>query len=75
MEVKGLNGSKKIKDIFINNKIPAEERKRFPILVDSNNKILWLPGAKKSKYDKSKNEKCDIIIKCIKKGGNYEKEN
>ena len=75
MEVKGLNGSKKIKDIFINNKIPSEERKRFPILVDSNNKILWLPGAKKSKYDKSKNEKYDIIIKCIKKGGNYEKEN
>lgn len=75
MEVKGLNGTKKIKDIFIDNKISIENRKKYPILVDSNDKILWLPGAKKSKYDKSKNEKYDIIIKCIKKGGNYEKEN
>ena len=75
MEVKGLNGSKKIKDIFIDNKISLEKRKRIPILVDSNSNIIWIPGIKKSKYDKSKNEKYDIIIKCIKKGGNYEEKN
>jgi tRNA(Ile)-lysidine synthase len=63
MEVKGLGGSKKIKDIFINEKISTREREKWPILVDNCGKILWLPGLKKSKYDKSKKESYDIIIK------------
>ena len=64
IEIKGLNGSKKIKDIYINSKIPKNQRNQYPLLVDSDDKILWIPGIKKSKYDKSKEEKCDIIIKC-----------
>jgi tRNA(Ile)-lysidine synthase len=63
MEVKGLGGSKKIKDIFINEKIDTREREKWPILVDNCGKILWLPGLKKSKYDKSKKESYDIIVK------------
>ena len=63
IEIKGLNGSKKIKDIYINSKIPIQNRKKLPILVDSNGIILWLPGLKKSKYDKAKDEKYDIIVK------------
>ena len=30
---------------------------------DSNDTIVWLPGLKKSKFNKQKNDKCDIIIK------------
>jgi tRNA(Ile)-lysidine synthetase-like protein len=63
MEVKGLLGRKKIKDIFIDEKIDARERDIWPILVDREGKIIWLPGLKKSKYDKSKNESYDIIIR------------
>jgi len=69
MCVKGLNGSKKIKDIYIDLKIPKEKRNRLPILVDRENNILWLPGLKKSKYDKSNAEKYDIIVRYIEKGG------
>ena len=58
-----LSGSKKVKDIFIDEKIPMSERKLWPVVVDSNNSIIWIPGIKKSKYNKSKDEKCDIIIK------------
>ena len=65
MEIKGMTGRKKIKDIFINEKISAKERDSWPILVDSNDKIVWLPGLKKSKYDKSKKESYDIIIRYI----------
>lgn len=61
--VKNMSGSKKIKDIFIDEKIPIENRNMWPIVVDSNNNILWIPGLKKSKFDKSKNEKYDIIIR------------
>ena len=61
--VKNLNGSKKIKDIFIDSKIPLKDRESWPILVDSNDTILWVPGLKKSKYNKEKNGKYDIIIR------------
>jgi tRNA(Ile)-lysidine synthase len=63
MEIKGMLGRKKIKDIFIDEKIATNDREIWPVLVDSSEKILWLPGLKKSKYDKSKEEKYDIIIK------------
>ena len=65
IEVKGLNGSKKIKDIFIDKKIPVKDRNSWPVLVDSENNILWLPGLKKSKFDKSKEENYDIILEYI----------
>ncbi len=61
--LKGTNGTKKIKEIFIENHISKEERDNWPILVDSTNKILWIPGLKKSKYNRPKEEKCDIILK------------
>ena len=63
IEVMNLSGSKKVKDIFIDEKIPMSERNLWPIVVDSNDNIVWIPGIKKSKYNKSKDEKCDIIIK------------
>ena len=60
--IKGLNGKKKISDIFINEKISNNERKTWPIVVDSDNQIVWLPGLKKSKFDKQKDENYDIIL-------------
>lgn len=63
IEVKGLSGTKKVKDIFIDEKVSPSKRQNFPILVDSDDKILWLPGLKKSKFDKQKDENYDIIIK------------
>lgn len=47
MRWKGLNGSKKLKDIFIDEKISPKERDKWPIVVDNNNEILWLIGLKK----------------------------
>ncbi len=68
MLVKNLNGSKKIKDIFIDEKIPLSKRNAWPIVVDSEDKILWIPGLKKSDFDRPKDSKYDIIIKYLKKG-------
>lgn len=65
IKVKGLDGTKKIKDIFIDKKIPVKDRNTWPILVDSENNILWLPGLKKTKFDKSKEENYDIILEYI----------
>lgn len=65
MEIKNLNGSKKIKDIFINEKVPLDKRKSWPIIVDNKDTILWIPGLKKSKFDKNINEFYDIIYKYV----------
>lgn len=47
MTWKGLNGSKKLKDIFIDAKIPARERDVWPVVTDDHGNILWLIGLKK----------------------------
>lgn len=63
INVKNL-GNKKVKEIFINSKITREIRDNYPILVDQDNNILWIPGIKKSQFSKDNKEKYDIIIKC-----------
>ncbi len=63
ISVKNLNGKQKVKKIFIDNKISRDKRDRWPIVCDSNNNILWIPGLKKSQFDKSNDELYDIIIK------------
>ena len=64
MEVMNMKGSKKVSDIFVNAKIPVSKRDTWPIVVDAENKIIWIPNVKKSKYNRRKNEECDIIFKC-----------
>lgn len=58
----GTTGRKKIKDLFIDEKIPIQERNNYPLLVDANDNIIWVPGLKKSKYNVKKKENYDIIL-------------
>lgn len=51
IQLKGMNGSKKIKDIFIDEKIPLYERDSWPIIEDQEGHILWIPGLKKSRFE------------------------
>lgn len=37
-------GTKKLKDFFIDKKIPLEIRDTIPLVVDKNNRILFIPG-------------------------------
>ncbi len=70
MYVKNLDGSKKVKDIFIDSKVVLDERDTWPIITDSKGTIVFIPGIKKSKYDKTKRDDYDIIIKYYKTEGN-----
>src|SRR5699024_1849075 len=80
MSWKGLNGSKKIKDVFIDEKIPIEERNTWPIVTDDEGTILWLVGLKKRQsvfnekelfikitYDKKQLEEGKRCIAILKK--------
>ena len=66
--LKGLNKTKKLKDIFIDEKVPMDKRNLWPIVTDDNGEIIWLPGLKKTKFDREKTQNYDIIIRYRKKG-------
>lgn len=68
MQWEGLGGSKKLKDIFIDAKIPLKERDAWPIVTDNNGNILWLAGLKKSLQTFSKKNEAYIQL-------HYEKVN
>jgi len=40
----GLQGSKKLSDIFIDKKIPQSERLKWPVVVSARNEVVWIPG-------------------------------
>ena len=58
----GLNGSKKIKDYFIDKKIKKSKRDKIPLVVDDNNLILWIVGYHMNDKVKITN-KTDNILK------------
>ena len=72
IKIKNLNGTKKVNDIFIDNKITLDKRNKWPLLVDANNTILWVPGLKKSEFDVAFNGNYDIIIKYFEREDNNE---
>ena len=63
MAVKNMTGSKKISDIFIDEKIKSSDRDTWPVVLDSENNVIWLPGLKKSKLDRKIDEEYDIILR------------
>lgn len=40
----GMKGEKKIKDFFIDQKVPVEERDSIPLVTDGRGKIIWVAG-------------------------------
>ena len=62
----GMSGSKKLKDIFIDMKIPKEERDSVPLLCFDEN-ISWIVGLRVSEEYKITN-KTKNILKVIVKG-------
>ncbi len=63
MVIKNMDVAKKIKNIFIDCKLPIDKRDNYPIVVDASGEIIWLPGLKKSKFDRKNSGKYDIILK------------
>lgn len=68
------NGTKKVGEIFSEAKLSKLDRDVYPIVTDDNNRILWIPGIKKSKYDRQINGDYDIIAMYIKKERKHEEE-
>jgi tRNA(Ile)-lysidine synthase len=45
----GMNGSRKVHDLFIDRKLPRERRRSWPLLTAKGGEILWIPGMARSR--------------------------
>lgn len=63
MSIKNMEGHKKISDIFTDEKVNSNDRLLWPIIVDNTGEVIWIPGLKKSHFDRKKDEKYDIILR------------
>lgn len=62
----GMKGSKKLKDYFIDEKVPRDLRDRIPLIVDDEN-ILWVVGYRTSELYKITDETKRILLISYKK--------
>lgn len=51
IQLRGMNGSKKLARLLIDEKVPLAYRGRIPVVTDANGTILWVPGIRKSIYE------------------------
>lgn len=71
MYPKGMNGRKKIKDIFIDKKVPRDMRDKIPVIA-LGSEILWIIGIRDTKnYKVDENTSRVLEIKVIR-SENYE---
>ncbi len=62
MTLKGMTGTKKLKDLFINEKIDREKREEWPIVVDSNGNLVWVPSLRRSNIGLPSNETKKFVL-------------
>jgi tRNA(Ile)-lysidine synthase len=62
MTLKGMSGTKKLKDMFIDGKIPIQDRDSWPVITDGIDNILWLPGLKRSSFEGIKHPASQYIL-------------
>ncbi|WP_404822303.1 tRNA lysidine(34) synthetase TilS [Paenibacillus lycopersici] len=48
MAVLGLNGTKKVQDMFVDDRVAPSRRETVPIVADANGTVLWIPGIRRS---------------------------
>ncbi|WP_274648428.1 tRNA lysidine(34) synthetase TilS [Paenibacillus humicola] len=48
MRVMGLNGTKKVQDMFVDERVPRSLREKLPLLVDAEGTVIWIPGIRRS---------------------------
>lgn len=50
----GLNGTKKLKDIFIDEKLPRKQRDEMYVITDDDDEVMWVIDLKKGKLKSQK---------------------
>jgi tRNA(Ile)-lysidine synthase len=64
----GLSGTKKVHDIFIDEKVPVSGRSKIPIICDGDG-IIWVTGVRRSERARIKDETRTILKITFEKDG------
>ncbi|MBT2290060.1 tRNA lysidine(34) synthetase TilS [Paenibacillus albidus] len=72
IKVMGLNGSKKVKDIYIDDKIPASERAVIPLVCDGLGNIVWIPGVRRSMHAAVGRHTTSVVLLSLEEAGKSE---
>ncbi|MGO4548710.1 tRNA lysidine(34) synthetase TilS [Paenibacillus sp. 2TAB23] len=62
IQVLGLNGSKKVQDMFVDEKIAPLKRELYPLLFDAAGKLLWIPGIRRSSHALTNEHTKDVLF-------------
>jgi tRNA(Ile)-lysidine synthase len=67
IEKEGIKGRKSLQDLFTDAKIERDKRKKWPVVVNNRNEIIWIPGLS---YSRQIEPKTTELIKVTAKKGN-----
>lgn len=60
--------TKSLQDLFVDAKVPRDERESYPVIVNERDEIIWIPGIRfNPDYKTSKNNKKLVNLKAILK--------
>ncbi|MCM3762569.1 tRNA lysidine(34) synthetase TilS [Alkalihalobacillus oceani] len=66
---RGMEGTKKVGRLFIDRKIPRQERESWPILVDGNGEVLWVPYLHRTRMAQVVDDsQCRRVVVCCRQG-------
>jgi tRNA(Ile)-lysidine synthase len=64
----GMSGSKKLQDVFVDQKVPRNLRRRWPVVVTADNQVVWVPTlASDRRYttDQAKQAAAQLICELV----------
>ncbi|MUT67681.1 tRNA lysidine(34) synthetase TilS [Paenibacillus sp. NEAU-GSW1] len=62
ISVLGLNGSKKVQDMFVDEKIAPSAREQYPLIVDAEGRLLWIPRIRRSSHALAEADTTDFLF-------------
>ncbi|MFC3772369.1 tRNA lysidine(34) synthetase TilS [Paenibacillus sp. GCM10012303] len=65
----GLKGTKKVKDMFIDAKIPPDVRRTVPHVLDATGQILWIPGVRRSAHAPVTEQTARVLVMKVRSAG------
>ncbi len=65
----GTAGRRKLQDLLVDRKVPREDRDRIPIVVDANDRIVWVAGHALDEDFRVTDPAQAVVILRLKAGG------
>ncbi len=63
----GLGGRKKVQDIFVDRKVPRDERDLVPLVVDEQDRIAWIPGHAVGEAFRARPQSAAVVVLILRR--------